>query len=118
MTFIADEGIEKQAVDRLRAGGHTVFYIAEQPPGITDEVVLDGSRRSRAVLLTSDNEFASMVVLNKRISAGAILLRLDGCTCEAKAALIQAAVVRHGSGLHGAYAVLTPESLRIRRAEI
>ena len=40
MTFLADEGVDRQIVERLRLDGHQVAYVAEMSPGIMDEVVL------------------------------------------------------------------------------
>lgn len=40
MNFLADEGVDKQIVERLRRDGHDVLYVAEMEPGITDEIVL------------------------------------------------------------------------------
>ena len=34
MNIVADENVDKQIVDRLRADGHDVLYIAELDPGI------------------------------------------------------------------------------------
>ena len=44
MKIVADESVDKQIVDRLRASGHTVLSIAELDPGIKDETVLSRSR--------------------------------------------------------------------------
>ncbi|MBI3763074.1 MAG: DUF5615 family PIN-like protein, partial [Chloroflexi bacterium] len=41
MILVADEGVDKQIVDQLREGGHTVVYIAESNPGLPDDAVLD-----------------------------------------------------------------------------
>ncbi len=57
MNIVADENVDKEIVDRLRADGHDVFYIIEQNPGIDDEIVLNRSRRTDAVLLTADKDF-------------------------------------------------------------
>ena len=40
MTFLADECVDRQIVERLRLDGHEVAYVAEMSPGIVDEVVL------------------------------------------------------------------------------
>jgi len=45
VTFLADEGVDRQIVERLRLDGHEVSYVAEMAPGITDEVVLSESRK-------------------------------------------------------------------------
>jgi hypothetical protein len=40
MNFLADESVDRQIVDRLRADGHAVRFVAEMDPGISDETVL------------------------------------------------------------------------------
>ena len=41
MNFVADEGIDRQIVERLRQEDYEVLYIAEMEPGISDEQVLN-----------------------------------------------------------------------------
>jgi len=54
VTFFADEGVERQIIERLRLGGHRVACITEMSPGITDEVVPMRSQTSARVLITSE----------------------------------------------------------------
>ena len=37
--IVADENVDKEIVDRLRADGHDVLFIAEDDPGIDDQTV-------------------------------------------------------------------------------
>ena len=53
MRLVADENVDRQIVDRLRAHGHDVLSIAEVEPGI-DDVVLLKARESGALLLTGE----------------------------------------------------------------
>ena len=41
MKCLADEGVDRMIVDKLREAGHEVLYIAEMDPGISDQVVLE-----------------------------------------------------------------------------
>ena len=86
MTFLADEGVDRQIVERLRLDGHRVAYVAEMSPGIVDEAVLMESRISASVLITADKDFGELVFRQ-----------------------------RHGQELPGAFAVLSPGNIRIRR---
>jgi hypothetical protein len=38
LNFLADEGVDRQIVDRLRDEGHTVLYVAEMDPGISQRL--------------------------------------------------------------------------------
>ncbi|MDL1979369.1 MAG: DUF5615 family PIN-like protein [Deltaproteobacteria bacterium] len=55
MNFVADESVDKQIVERLRDDGHSVWYIAEMSPSISDDEVLQRANNGNAPLITSDN---------------------------------------------------------------
>jgi hypothetical protein len=40
LNLVCDEGVERPIVERLRADGHHVLYIAESAPESSDEAVL------------------------------------------------------------------------------
>ena len=40
MRLLADESVDGPVVIRLRADGHEVAWVAEDAPGVTDDVVL------------------------------------------------------------------------------
>jgi len=52
VNLLADESVDGVVVDRLRAGGHAVLYVAEMDPGIDDDTVLQRAARNGALLLT------------------------------------------------------------------
>jgi hypothetical protein len=51
MTFLADECIDQQIVDRLRRDGHETRFVAEMDPGISDEAVLSLSVDTGSICL-------------------------------------------------------------------
>jgi predicted nuclease of predicted toxin-antitoxin system len=59
--FLADEGVDKQIVDRLRQVGHSVWYVAEMEPGISDDEVLNLANRENDILLTADKDFGELI---------------------------------------------------------
>lgn len=61
MNLLADEGVERQIVERLRQAGHDVWYIAEMEPGIADDVILAQANASQALLITLDKDFGELV---------------------------------------------------------
>lgn len=115
MIFLADENVDRQIVERLRLDGHEVVYIAEMSPGIMDETVLAESRNSASVLITADKDFGELVFRNRQLSAGVLLIRLLGLSPAVKADLVSNAIREHARELPGAFAVLTPGSIRVRR---
>ncbi len=46
LAFVADEGVDWPIVQRLRALGHEVAYIAEMAPSISDEEILERANES------------------------------------------------------------------------
>ena len=115
MTFLADEGVDRQIVERLRVDGYQVAYIAEMSPGITDEIVLMESRVSDSVLITADKDFGDLVYRQGHASTGVLLIRLGGLTPAMKAETVSRAIQEHSQELSGVFAVLSPGNIRIRR---
>ena len=68
MMFLADESIDRQIVEQLGEEGHTVFYVAEMDPGISDDSVLSLANEKDAVLITADRDFGEMIFRQKKIS--------------------------------------------------
>jgi len=112
--FLADEGVDKQIVDRLRQDGHTVRYVAEMEPGISDDEVLTIANQENAILLTADKDFGELIFRQGRISVGVILLRLAGLSQESKGDAVVSVIKDHADELQQAFAVITPGMVRIR----
>ncbi len=73
MNLFCDESIDRQIVDRLRKDGHSILYVAELSPGITDDQVLAQADALQAPLLTADKDFGELVFRQRRASSGVIL---------------------------------------------
>jgi len=54
LSFVADESVDRQIVEGLRARGFDVLYVAEMAPGTPDDVVLAEANRRHAVLVTAE----------------------------------------------------------------
>lgn len=82
MNLLADEGVDRPIVEKLRREGHTVAYIAEMSPGIDDDTILDQANVNNALLLTLDKDFGELVFRcrdqRRRRAAGHSKLRLLG----------------------------------------
>jgi len=115
VTFLADESVDRQIVERLRLDGHLVAYVAEMSPGIMDDTVLMESRISESVLITADKDFGELVFRQGQASTGVLLIRLWGLGPAIKAAVVSESIREHGQELAGAFAVLSPGNIRIRR---
>ena len=116
MNVLVDEGVDRQIVDQLRQGGHSVLYIAEMDPGIADDEVLRIANERGALLLTTDKDFGELVYRQKRLTSGVILIRLAGLSSLRKAQIVASAIGQHSEELSNAFAVVTPATIRIRRS--
>lgn len=114
MRLVADEGVDRHIVQRLRTDGHSVLYIAESHPGMDDDSVLRAAMQEQGLLLTADLDFGEMVFLQHKTTSGVLLMRLQGLSPEDKADLIAATIAEHGSELLNAFSVVAPRGLRIR----
>jgi predicted nuclease of predicted toxin-antitoxin system len=116
LNLLCDEGVDRPIVSHLREQGHSVVYIAELESGASDEFVLAKAAQLNAPLLTTDKDFGELVFRQHLTSAGVILLRLAGLTQEAKTTVVAAALRDHAAELLGAFTVISPGVVRIRRA--
>jgi predicted nuclease of predicted toxin-antitoxin system len=71
MNLVADEGVDRQIVDRLRELGHKVFYAAESATSASDDALLERANQDDALLVTADKDFGELVFRMRRIHAGA-----------------------------------------------
>lgn len=115
MNVVADEGVDRAIVDRLRGDGHTVIYVAELEPGIEDNKILHQANEHDALLLTADKDFGEIVFRMGRIHTGVVLLRLSGLSVQSKVTSISTVFADRGGELASAFSVISPGRVRIRR---
>lgn len=114
MNLLADEGVERQIVDRLRLDGHLVLYVAEMEPSIGDEVVLQRANEHAALLVTEDKDFGELVFRQRLVHLGVVLIRLGGLSAGTKAALVSQVFVAHEAEMSSVFTVISPGMVRIR----
>jgi predicted nuclease of predicted toxin-antitoxin system len=119
--FLADvriwilwKGVDQQIVKRLRQEGHSVSYVAEMEPGISDNKVLNLANQETAILLTADKDFGEMIFRQGKIATGVILFRLAGLSQESKGEAVVSVIRKHADELQQAFVVITPGMVRIR----
>ena len=114
MNLLADEGVDKSVVDRLRQDGHTVRYVAEMDPGIDDGAVLHRANQHGALLITAEKDFGELVSRRGQIHTGVVLLRLVGLPAETKVRIVSATLADRYHELFSAFSVISPGMVRIR----
>ena len=117
MNILADENVDRQSVERLRQDGHTVGYVAEMDPGISDDAVLERIQDEETILLTADRDFGELIFRRKLHTYGIVLFRLAGLSPLKKAEIISSVLISHSSKIRNAFCVISPSSIRIRRPE-
>lgn len=115
MNLVADEGVDRVIVERLRRDGHNVTWIAEIAPSVLDEYVLAFAGREGDRLITADKDFGDLVFRQRLVAAGVILIRLPGSTPSAKAQIVSAVIRQHDEQLRDHFTVVTPGNVRSRR---
>jgi predicted nuclease of predicted toxin-antitoxin system len=115
MILLADESIDGPIVERLRQDGHDTTYVAELAPSISDDDVLREANSRSALLLTEDKDFGELVYRLGRVHAGIVLVRLAGLPAAAKADTVAKVLQDHAAELPGAFTVIAPGAVRIRR---
>ena len=113
--LLADENIDSPVVKALRKSGHQVLHVTEMEPGITDELVLQRANGFSALLLTEDKDFGELVFRQRLVHHGVILIRLDGLSLSMISKVVSEALDQHGSGMAGAFTVISPGQVRVRR---
>ena len=115
MNLVGDESVERPVVERLRLDGHDVVYVAELAPSIVDEEVLRQANARGAVLVTADKDFGALVFRQGLVHSGVVLLRLAGLANATRAEIVAEVCRLHAAELIGAFTVVTPGQVRIRR---
>ena len=94
---------------------HEVVYVAELTPSVVDEEVLQQANAGRSVLVTADKDFGELVFRQGLVHFGVVLLRLAGLANATKAEIVADVCRRHAAELIGAFTVISPGQVRIRR---
>ena len=114
MKVVADGGVDRPIVVRLRQDGHDVDYIAEMDSGIDDDRVLSHANKRHALLITADKDFGELIFMQGKLNTGIVLLRLAGVPETRKAKIVSEALAAHGNEMLAAFSVITDKMLRIR----
>lgn len=115
MRFVADQCVAGPIIDRLRADGWDVTAVRDAAPGIRDPKVLALAVQAGAVLLTEDKDFGELAYRDALPHCGIVLIRVDELRRDLRAEVVSAAVRQHQAELPGAFTVITPSGVRIRK---
>ena len=115
MKFLADEGVDRQIVLRLREDGFDITYIAEFALGAVDPAILELANDEDRILITRDKDFGELAYRDRLVHAGIVLNRLFELTSERKAEIVSSVIKQYGEELENAFTVIQPGRVRIRK---
>ncbi len=76
MKVLADVNIDRRLIERLRAEGHDVLWVAERNRELDDISLLRLAWQEGAIILTNDKDFQRHILRENHQSHGLIWLRL------------------------------------------
>ena len=114
MKFTADENIDTEIIEDLRAKGYLILSISEDFPGIPDKDVLDITNKNDSILVTGDKDFGELVFRDGRAVSGVILIRIFGIPQEEKVAIISEVFKDHIDKFMGNFTVISRNKVRIK----
>ena len=101
------------SVAELRAHGHDVSWVGEWPRDPGDEAILARAAAEERILVTLDNDFGALAVLQGQRHAG--IIRIIEESVWLHAAQCERALAEHESALlKGAIVVVEGERMRLR----
>lgn len=112
LKFIADVNVEKGIVDFLRAEGYDVKWVPNIHCEIADESLLRLANKERRILITNDKDFGELTFLQKKLSAGVILIRVKGQKTNDKVKLVQKVLKDHRDKLPNHFVVVNRTKFR------
>lgn len=111
--FLADVNVEKAIVDFLLENEYDVRWIPDYDCEMLDEDLLNLANAEKRVLITNDKDFGELTFLQKRISAGIILLRVRGQKAKDKVKLIKKLLQNYSDKVLYHFIVITKKKIRI-----
>ena len=104
-----------QSSGRCAVPAPDVVAVAEVVPRALDEAVIELAILEDRVVLTEDKDFGQLVYGSGRPSSGVILLRFPGRARSSIPEAVLRVVNEQGARLAGAFTIVQPGRLRIRR---
>jgi predicted nuclease of predicted toxin-antitoxin system len=117
MKLLADENKSRSMVVGRRDTGNSVISVAEDSPGIPDNMVLELANQNGAILVTEDKDFGELAYRQKLVHFGIILIRLPRLSPAEKCRMLEIVLDRHERDLKNSFTVITPTQIRIRKAD-
>ena len=112
LRFLADTNMESRVVDHMAKNGYDVKHIPDYDPEMSDEALVELAREEHRILLTNDKDFGELTFMQRKISAGIILLRVKGQSVAEKVRLMDKLLRDHQERLPGHFVVAAKKKIR------
>jgi predicted nuclease of predicted toxin-antitoxin system len=113
--FFADEGVDYPLVQKLREKGFIVTYAAEEYIALSDMDLLIIAKNRNGIFLTKDKDFGELIIRNKIIVPGVVLIRIEKLNLEENHSLVTALIMKYIDDLPGSFTVIQKDKIRIRK---
>lgn len=116
--ILADENIDHKLITNLRTNGFEVFSIYEKLRGISDEEVIEISKKPPRIILTEDKDFGEWVYSHNEKNISVILLRYDFSETESIIKTLLQILKDRNEALWGTFTTISANKIRIRKIEV
>jgi predicted nuclease of predicted toxin-antitoxin system len=111
--FLADVNVEKPIVDYLSKQGYDIKWIPDYDCEMFDEDLLQMANEEQRILITNDKGFGDLVIMQKKLSAGAILFRVKGQESQEKIKLMRKLLMGYRDKLLDHYIIISKSKIRV-----
>jgi predicted nuclease of predicted toxin-antitoxin system len=111
--FLADVNVEKPIVEYLSKQGYDIKWIPDYDCEMFDEELLQMANEEQRILITNDKGFGDLVIMQKRLSAGAILFRVKGQGAQEKVQLMRKLLMGYRDKLLNHYVIISKSKIRV-----
>jgi predicted nuclease of predicted toxin-antitoxin system len=113
--WLADENVERDTIETLRAAGYEVRAIQETNPGILDPEVMRIAQSENCVIITEDLGFGELAFKSRSATHGVVLIRLTSGPATWRAKRLLEAMAAIEARMPGWFVVVQDATLRWRK---
>jgi predicted nuclease of predicted toxin-antitoxin system len=111
--FLADVNVEKPIVDYLSKLGYDIKWIPDYDCEMFDGELLQMANEEQRILITNDKGFGDLVIMQKKLSVGAILFRVKGQGSQEKIKLVRKLLMGYRDKLLNHYVIISKSKVRV-----
>lgn len=118
LKFLANVNIEKPITDFLTKNGFDVKLVTDIDKRMPDVNVCKIANNEQRVILTNDKDFGEIVYLQKMVSYGIILLRIQKQNSFEKITLLEKLLNNYSEKIINHFVIVTKEKFRFIPMEV